>query len=107
MNGNVIVFKERNEIKALQKRLNCLLEVSGDNFGKWTASQKEYGGFILNIFNSNNIFDGEFKICFYKDSNNKLLFMVLESDDLYLECNIGLFNFNNIPDGIPYCSNSK
>lgn len=105
ISSNIISFSD-SECKLPIMDKDCGGSVDDSNLGNWSIYQNNNDWF-LKIEGNNEIFDREFKVCFYKDSNNKLLFMVLESDDLYLECNKGLFNFNTIPDGIPYCLSSK
>ncbi len=88
--GNIIIF-DRN---------NCTLPTYIDNLkikskrnGTWEITQ-DGEQYYLTITTGNEIFAGKHKICFKKDYDKKLIKMFITSENLFIECRKGLFNFD-------------
>lgn len=62
-----------------------------ETFGNWTLDQKSM---ILHVKTKNAIFNGNNKISFRNDVENKLLVMVVDSKDLHMVCRKMLFSYD-------------
>jgi hypothetical protein len=68
-----------------------------DENGSWKVfkpSETDTIPMRLNVISSNQVFAGTYKIVFYGDESNKLLKMEIWSDNLYIVCRKGLFNYD-------------
>ena len=103
-NGNIIDFAGKSEEVFIPGVFGC---------GKYLASKKETASydislskinknFGINIKSKNIILNGLHKLRFKKDNVNKLLKLELKSDNLFLVCRKGYFDFDENIDKINY-----
>ena len=99
LNLNIINLEKNSKCDFPMIWDDCEEIFSYDRTGSWLIIQKEKEPLKLKI-NSNNFFNGNHKIVFFKDETNHLLKMRLESDSLYVICRKGLLNFNENKESI-------
>lgn len=88
--ANMIIFESKD--CTLPTYLENL-KINSKRQGTWEVS-KEEDQYFLTIRTGNEIFLGKHKICFKKDHKNKLIKMIINSENLFVECHKGLFNFD-------------
>jgi len=66
--------------------------------GQWEVEKTDSIPLVLKIKTENAIFSGTHRVIFKKDEQNRLLKMELRSDDLYVVCRKGLFNYDKNED---------
>ena len=66
--------------------------------GQWEVEKTDSIPLVLKIKTENAIFSGTHRVIFKKDEQNRLLKMELRSDNLYVVCRKGLFNYDKNED---------
>ncbi|MEO6632880.1 MAG: hypothetical protein ABIN13_14190 [Mucilaginibacter sp.] len=95
-------FDKKSNFPVAGDKCGDVVTGSFDNSGEITlvtsSLKRDTIPFRLIINTKNQLFSGVYKIVFDKDSVNHLLKMELMSDDLYIVCRKGLFNFDENVD---------
>jgi hypothetical protein len=91
-------FDKKSKLPAADDNCGDVVTGSLDNTGEITLASSNLKNdtipFRLIINTKNQLFSGIYKIVFDKDSENHLLKMELISDNLYVVCRKGLFDFD-------------
>jgi hypothetical protein len=100
LSSNIIEFDSRNsQFPVTMNNCGSIMKNSYSRSGEIEIINSEFKNdtipFRIRIKTDNEIFSGVHKIVFYKDEYHQLLKMEIFSDDLYVVCRKGLFNYNN------------
>jgi hypothetical protein len=96
--GNSLQFEANKQIIIPNADCAPIVIQGSDKFGNWEIIKSENSRdtipYRMKILTMNEVFSGTHKIVFYKDNVNKLLKMEIFSDNLYIVCRKGLYNFD-------------
>lgn len=90
LTSNIIIFK-RNKV-SLPSTFENYEDINQEK-GFWRIEVEKQQYYII-FETENKYFSGKHKICFLKDHENKLIKMIVKSENLYFEATKGLFNFD-------------
>lgn len=110
---NVLTFKlpGKSELPIPTIEGNCgsFIKNCVDEEGEVSITQsfdpKDSFPLRMKIDTINEIFSGTHKIVFFRDNKKKLLKMIISSDNLFIICAKGFYNFNSNINTIDYLEN--
>lgn len=93
LESNIIIFDETCSLPTLIE--SCTINIDANNgTGKYELKANE-AGYTLEFDTENKLFSDQiFEVYFDKDERKKLLKMILVSENLWLKCTKGLFNYD-------------
>ena len=91
--GNSFFF-DKTEVKLPITKDYCSdIVLSYDDRGKWNMLKTDSLVLLMKIDTQNEIFSGTHRVRFRKDEENQLLKMELSSNNLFLICRKGMFDY--------------